>query len=97
METLGAEPEATLEVALQLLHDPPGLHASLSVAEQWHHNVDQLVVIAINMPPHVGQQANHPDGAPVLSIAHSRSLTAPHVPSAPRALAASLATVDLRA
>jgi hypothetical protein len=71
METLGAEPEATLEVARQLLHDPPGLHASLSVAEQWRHNVDQLIIIAINMPPHAGRQANHPDGAPVLSITHS--------------------------
>jgi hypothetical protein len=32
----GAGPEATR----QLLHNPPGPHASPSVAEQWRHNAD---------------------------------------------------------
>jgi hypothetical protein len=80
----GAGPEAMLEDARQLLHNPPGLHASPSVVEQWCHDVDQLIIAAINTLPHRGRQVNHPGGVPV-SLA----------PSAPRAPAACLATVDL--
>jgi hypothetical protein len=36
----GAGPEATLEVARQLLHDPPGSHASPPTTKQWRHDVD---------------------------------------------------------
>jgi hypothetical protein len=92
---LGAGPEAMLEAARQLLHNPPGLHASPSTAEQWRHDVDQLIVAAINMPPRREQQVNHPGGAPVPSVAHSHSLTAPHAPSTPRAPTTSLTMVDL--
>jgi hypothetical protein len=93
----GAGPEATLEAARQLLHNPLGLHASPSVAEQWHHDVDQLIIVAINTSPHGGWRANHSGGAPVPSVMHSCSLTVPCAPSSTRAPAASLATTDLRA
>jgi hypothetical protein len=46
--------EATLEVVHQLLHNPLGLHASPLVVEQWRHDVDQLVIAAINTPPQAG-------------------------------------------
>jgi hypothetical protein len=59
----GAVPEAMLDAARQLLHNPPGLHASPSVVEQWHHDANQLIVVAINTMPHRGRQANHPSGA----------------------------------
>jgi hypothetical protein len=89
----GAGPEAMLEAARQVLHNPPGPHASPIAAEQWRHDVDQLVVAAINTPPHRGRQANHLGGVPVPSVAHSRSLVALRVSSAIRA--ASLSTADL--
>jgi hypothetical protein len=38
----------------QLLNIPPPTGASPSVAEQWHHDVDQLIVVAINMPHREG-------------------------------------------
>jgi hypothetical protein len=50
----GAGPEATLEAACQLLNNPLGPHASPSAAEQWRHDINWLVVIAINVPPHGG-------------------------------------------
>jgi hypothetical protein len=39
----------------QLLNNPPPTGASPSVAEQWRHDVDQLVVTAINMPHREGR------------------------------------------
>jgi hypothetical protein len=45
----GAGPKATLEAAGQLLHNPLGWHASPSAVEQWHDDVFQLVIAAINM------------------------------------------------
>jgi hypothetical protein len=36
----GVGPEATVEAMRQLLHNPPGLHASPSAVEQWRHDVD---------------------------------------------------------
>jgi hypothetical protein len=92
----GAHPEATLEVVHQLLHNPPGLHASSSVAEQWHHDINQLIITTINTTPHEEWQANHPGGASVPSMAHSRSPVTPRASSAPCVPPASLATVDLR-
>jgi hypothetical protein len=46
--------EATLVVAHRLLNNPPSVHASPSTAEQWCHDVDQLIVAAINTPHHEG-------------------------------------------
>jgi hypothetical protein len=40
----------------QLLNNPPLTGASPSVAEQWHHDVDQLIVTAINMPHREGRR-----------------------------------------
>jgi hypothetical protein len=93
----GAGLEATVEAAHQLLHNLPGPHASPSATEQWRHDIDQLIVAAINTSPHGGRQVNHPGGEPVMSVAHSWSPTAPCESSAPRALVASLGMVDLRA
>jgi hypothetical protein len=92
----GAGLEATLEAVHQLLHNPLGPHASPLAAEQWHHDIDQLIVAAINTSPRGGRQVNHPGGAPVTSVAHSCSPTAPCESSAPHALVASLGMVDLR-
>jgi hypothetical protein len=44
--------DAALLVVRQLLNILPPTGASPSAAEQWCHNVDQLVVAAINMPCH---------------------------------------------
>jgi hypothetical protein len=69
--------EATLVAARQLLNNPSPSHASPLVAEQWCHDIDQLVITAINMPPHGGWQQP--------SAAHSRMLIAVHTPSVARA------------
>jgi hypothetical protein len=44
--------DATLLAARQLLNNPPPSGVSPSAAEEWRHNVDQLVVAAINTPLH---------------------------------------------
>jgi hypothetical protein len=44
--------DATLLAARQLLNNPPPSGASPSVAEQWCHNVNQLIAAAINTPLH---------------------------------------------
>jgi hypothetical protein len=97
----GAGPEATLVVVCQLLHNPPSAHASPSEAEQWCHDVDQLIGAAINTMPQGGRQENHLGGASMPSMAHSRSPAAPSCsPVVPRASlavrASSHATVDLQ-
>jgi hypothetical protein len=50
----GAGPEAMLEAACQLLHNPPSPNASPSAAELWLYDIDQLIVTTINTPPHGG-------------------------------------------
>jgi hypothetical protein len=67
-----ASPEATLEAARQLLHNPLRAHASPSAVEEWCHEVDQLTVVAINTMPHRGRR---------LSAAHSCSLATQRAPS----------------
>jgi hypothetical protein len=42
--------DAALLAALQLLNNPPPSDASPSATEQWHHDVDQLIVATINTP-----------------------------------------------
>jgi hypothetical protein len=44
--------EATLVAARWLPNNPPLAHASPSVVEQWHHDVDQLIIAAINTSHH---------------------------------------------
>jgi hypothetical protein len=43
-------PDAALLAVLQLLNNPPPPGASPSAAEKWRHDVDQLIITAINMP-----------------------------------------------
>jgi hypothetical protein len=66
----GAGLEAMLEAVCQLLHNPPGPHASPSAAKQWHHDVDQLIIVTINMSPHGGGQVNRFGRALEPSAAH---------------------------
>jgi hypothetical protein len=46
--------EATLVATRQLLNNPPPLHTSSSMPEQWRHDIDQLIITAINTSPHRG-------------------------------------------
>jgi hypothetical protein len=65
--------EAILVAAHQLFNNPPSAHAFPSAVEQWCHDIDQLIITAINTPHHKG-------GRQEPTVAHSRS------PSAARAL-----------
>jgi hypothetical protein len=49
-------PDAALLAVRQLLNNPPPAGASPLAAEQWRHNVDQLVIAAINMPHREGRR-----------------------------------------
>jgi hypothetical protein len=101
--------DATLLVARQLLNNPPPSGASPSAAEEWRHNVDQLVVSAINTSLHerrcqLSAQHSHTTAAHAPFAAH-----VPHVERAPpvgpdayqtarhRAPMAGYATAGLRA
>jgi hypothetical protein len=44
--------DVALLAARQLLNNPPPTGASPSAAELWRHDVDQLIVAAINTPHH---------------------------------------------
>jgi hypothetical protein len=69
--------EATLVATRQLLNNPPLVHASPSATEQWCHDVDRLVVAAINTPHHEG-------GRQEPAAAHSRSTLAARAPPSTR-------------
>jgi hypothetical protein len=66
--------KATLVATHQLLNSPPPSHTSPSAVEQWCHDIDQLVVAAINTLPHRGWQPPF--------ATHSRTLIVTHMPSA---------------
>jgi hypothetical protein len=52
---LGASPEAMLEVVCQLLYNPLAPHVVPLAVEQWRHDIDQLIIAAINtLPPRGG-------------------------------------------
>jgi hypothetical protein len=68
-----AATEATLVAACQLLNNLPAPDASPLAAEQWRHNVDYLIVAAIDTPHHGGRKQ--------LSVAHSHMPTVAHVSS----------------
>jgi hypothetical protein len=102
--------DATLLAAHRQLNNPPLSEASPSAAEQWHHDVDQLIVTTINTSPQERQrqpstQYSHtPSVARVSSVAHALSVVCapPMEPNARpsvryRAPMVSYATVDLRA
>jgi hypothetical protein len=65
--------EATLVAARWLLNNPPSAHTSPLAIEQWRHNVDQLIVAAINTPHHEG-------GRQEPTATHSRSPSAVRTP-----------------
>jgi hypothetical protein len=69
--------EATLVVARWLLNNPPSAHASPSATEQWHHNVDQLIIMDINTPHHEG-------GRQEPTVAHSHSPSTARAPPSTR-------------
>jgi hypothetical protein len=96
---LGAGPEAMLEVACQLLHNPLGPHALPLAVEQWHHDVDQLIITTINTLPHRRGQVNRLGRALEPSVAHSRSpvvhSSPPVAPCVSSVLVSSLTSVDL--
>jgi hypothetical protein len=58
--------EATLVGAHRLLNNSPSVHASPPTTEQWHHDVNQLIVAAINTP-------HHEEGRQEPAAMHSRS------------------------
>jgi hypothetical protein len=43
--------EATMHAVHQLRNNPPPSGASPSAVEQWRHDIDQLIIVAINTPP----------------------------------------------
>jgi hypothetical protein len=80
--------DVALLAAHKLLNNPPSSGASPSAAEQWRHDVDQLIIAAINMPHHTMR-------AP--SIAHAPPVLPNACPSAQcRAPMSSYTTTDLR-
>jgi hypothetical protein len=102
--------DVTLLAARQLLNNPPPSGASPSAAEEWCHNVDQLVVAAINMPLHERRCQPSAQYSHTPPVAHAPSaVRAPPVKHAPpvgpdarqmerhRAPMASYTTADLRA
>jgi hypothetical protein len=49
-----ASVKATLVASRWLLNKPPSAHAFPLAAEQWRHDVDQLIIATINTPHHEG-------------------------------------------
>jgi hypothetical protein len=92
---LAAAIEATLVATRHLLNNCLGPHASPSSAEQWCHNVDQLIVATISMPPHRGRWANHFGGGAQPSVVHSCTPTVAHAPSASCVSVVSITMTDL--
>jgi hypothetical protein len=82
--------DTTLLVACQLLNNPPPSGAPPSAAEQWRHDVGQLVVTAINTLPQerwrqpFTQYSCTPSTACAPSVAHAPSIARapPIVPNA---------------
>jgi hypothetical protein len=95
--------DAALLVVRQLLNNPPPSGASPSAAEQWCHDIDQLIIIAINMPhremrhlPSV-QQSHVPSAVRAPSVAQAPSVLPNVRPSMQhRAPMASYMMMDLR-
>jgi hypothetical protein len=95
--------DTTLLAAHQLLNNPPPSGVSPSVAEQWRHSVDQLVVTAINTP-HQGRrrqpsalQSRVPSVARAPSVAQAPLvLSNARPPVQHRTSMASYTTIDLR-
>jgi hypothetical protein len=101
--------DATLLAVRQLLNNPPPSGASPSAAEEWHRNVDQLVVAAINTPLHERRcqpSARHSHATATHATSTARAPPVEHAPPIGpdacqtawhRAPMASYAMADLRA
>jgi hypothetical protein len=84
-----------LLAACQLLNNPPPAGVSPSAAEQWRHDVDQLVIAAINTPHREGRC--QPSAAHTPSVAQAPLELSGARPSVQhRALMARYRTTDLR-
>jgi hypothetical protein len=83
--------EATLVTDHWLLNNTPSVHASPSAAEQWHHDVNQLIIAAINTPYHEGGRQG-PAAAHSHSPLTARASPSDHVPHQARILPTSTAT-----
>jgi hypothetical protein len=75
--------DAALLAAHQLLNKPPPSRASPLAAEQWRHDIDQLIIVAIN--------TRHQEGRRQPPTQQSRVRSAVHAPSM-----ASYTTMDYR-
>jgi hypothetical protein len=65
---------AALLVVRQLLNNPPPSRASSAAAEQWRHDVGQLVATAINAPHQERQRQPPPQQSRVWSTARASSM-----------------------
>jgi hypothetical protein len=80
--------DVTLLAACQLLNNPPPSEAPPSADEQWCHNVDQLVVAAINTPHYErrrqpsAQQSHTPSMVHVPFVVHAPPVLPNACPSA---------------
>jgi hypothetical protein len=100
---IGVGLDTVLLAARQLLNNPPLTRASPSTAEQWHHDVDQLIVAAINTPHREGrrqpsaQQSCFPSAARAPSVAQAPPVLPGVCPPAQhRTPMVSYQTTDLR-
>jgi hypothetical protein len=67
-------PDAALLAVRQLLNNPPPVGASPSAAEQWRHDVDQLVIAVINTPHQEGRHQPSAQQSCFLSAARTPSV-----------------------
>jgi hypothetical protein len=88
------EVRATLVVAHRLLNNPPSTHASSSATEQWRHDIDQLIIVAINTSHHEGGQ-HGPSAVNSRSPSSTRAPPSACMPHQSR-VSLSIATADLR-
>jgi hypothetical protein len=65
--------EATLVTTRRLLNNPPLVHVSPSATEQWCHDVDQLIIAAINTPYHEGGIVGASGSAFALPLSYTRT------------------------
>jgi hypothetical protein len=95
--------DAALLAACQLLNHPPPTGVSPSAAEQWRHDVDQLIIAAINTPHREGWRQPSAQQSSISSATRAPSVAqAPPVlpsvrpPMQHHASMASYQTTDLR-
>jgi hypothetical protein len=67
--------DAVLLVVRQLLNNPPPSGASPSAAKQWCHDIDQLIIVAINTPHQEGQHQPLTQQSRVQSAVHAALMT----------------------